>query len=139
MKASFIKAQRGSSLTEALVSVLLVAIMGLGIVYAVSKVLLTQRYTTTQNLAVIHIREHLQRGDSDSQSFVLAGETVELEVAKTTETLNVSLGAASDPEFLLTVANALTGVQVTAENEKLFGVGGAIVLSHGTAPQTGAP
>jgi hypothetical protein len=139
MKASFIKAQRGSSLTEALVSVLLVATMGLGIVYVVSKVLLTQRYTTTQNLAVIHIREHLQRGDNGSQSFVLAGETVELTVDKTIENLNVSIGPASAPEFPVSVTNAVTGVQVTAENENLFGAGGAIVLSHGTAPQMGAP
>jgi len=37
------------------------------------------------------------------------------------------------------VANVTTGIQVTAENDELFGEGGRIVLSHGAAPQAGTP
>jgi len=139
MKIDFISNQRGASLTEALVSVLVVAIMGLGVVYAVSQILLSQRYATTQNFAVVHIREHLQRSESSTESFTLAGETVELEVEAVQEDITISLLTGDGTDLPMTVANVTTGIQVTAENDELFGEGGRIVLSHGAAPQAGTP
>lgn len=139
MKIDFISNQRGASLTEALVSVLVVAIMGLGVVYAVSQILLSQRYATTQNFAVVHIREHLQRSESSTESFTLAGETVELEVEAVQEDITISLLTGDGTDLRMTVANVTTGIQVTAENDELFGEGGRIVLSHGAAPQAGTP
>lgn len=139
MKIDFISNQRGASLTEALVSVLVVAIMGLGVVYAVSQILLSQRYATTQNFAVVHIREHLQRSESSTESFILAGETVELEVEAVQEDITISLLTGDGTDLPMTVANVTTGIQVTAENDELFGEGGRIVLSHGAAPQAGTP
>lgn len=61
--------QQGFSLVEALVSIVLVAILGLGMTYAASRVLQVQRFATTQSLAVIQMREYLQTGE---QSEVLA-------------------------------------------------------------------
>lgn len=139
MKIDFISNQRGASLIEALVSVLVVAIMGLGVVYAVSQILLNQRYATTQNFAVVHIREHLQRSESSTESFILAGETVELEVEAVQEDITISLLTGDGTDLPMTVANVTTGIQVTAENDELFGEGGRIVLSHGAAPQAGTP
>lgn len=63
-KAGFIRqAQRGFSLIEAMVSIVLVAILGLGMTYAASRVLQVQRFATTQSLAVIQMREYLQTGE----------------------------------------------------------------------------
>src|SRR4051794_33895370 len=68
------RAQQGFSLIEAMVSVLLVAILGLGMAYTTSRVLLTQRFATTQSLAIVQMREYLQTGDSQQVS--MAGQSL---------------------------------------------------------------
>lgn len=68
MAYSIERTQQGFSLVEALVSVLLVAILGLGMAYATSRVLLVQRFSTTQNLAVVQMREYLQTGEQSAVS-----------------------------------------------------------------------
>ncbi|HEF0046164.1 TPA: type II secretion system protein, partial [Citrobacter freundii] len=55
--------QRGISLIESLVSLLLIAIMGAGLAIVSSRSLVTQRYVTTQNLAVMQAREYLKTAE----------------------------------------------------------------------------
>ena len=56
--------QRGISLVEAMVAVLLVAILFLGIAHVLSRGLVSQRFMNTQNLALLEMREKLQQADS---------------------------------------------------------------------------
>lgn len=75
--AKFIKQRhQGFSLIEAMVSIALLSIIGLGLAYATSRILLTQRFSTTQNLAVIQMREYMQTGKQEQ--VVIAGESVKI-------------------------------------------------------------
>lgn len=53
--------QRGDVLIESLIGVLLMAIIGLGVIYAVSRVMVTQRDMNLQNIAVGQMRTLLQQ------------------------------------------------------------------------------
>lgn len=76
MAHSIRQTQQGFSLFEAMISVLLVSILGLGMAYATSQVLLTQRYTATQSLAVVQLREFLQTGETEVS---MAGQTLAID------------------------------------------------------------
>lgn len=66
--------QRGISLIESLVSLLLIAIMGAGLAIVSSRSLVTQRYVTTQNLAVMQMREHMKTAEPDDALYIYFGE-----------------------------------------------------------------
>lgn len=51
---------RGDALLEALIGAVLMAIIGLGLVYATSRAAVSQRHTNVQNLAVNRLRTLLQ-------------------------------------------------------------------------------
>lgn len=55
--------QSGISLIEAMISLLLIAVTAVGLAYVSSRSMLTQRYVTTQNLAVMQMREHLKANE----------------------------------------------------------------------------
>lgn len=61
--ASLPSHQSGISLIEAMISLLLIAVTAVGLAYVSSRSLLTQRYVTTQNLAVMQMREHLKANE----------------------------------------------------------------------------
>lgn len=129
-----IKNQRGSYLIEAMISILLVAILGLGVAYATSKSLAAQRYTTTQNLTVMHMREYLQTRDAADKTFSIAGESVSLtEIAQPSDvTVTVESIASSSK----TLPQAATGIALSASNDGLLGNNGVIVVSHGNRTNT---
>lgn len=52
--------QRGDMLLEALISMLLLGVLGLGLSYAGARVLVQQRYATTQDLALSQMRFALE-------------------------------------------------------------------------------
>lgn len=56
--------QRGISLLEALISVLLIAITGLGLAHVTVQALAVQRFTTTENQVLLGLREALLTDDS---------------------------------------------------------------------------
>lgn len=64
--ASLPSRQSGISLIEAMISLLLIAVTAVGLAYVSSRSMLTQRYVTTQNLAVIQMREQIKTTDTDS-------------------------------------------------------------------------
>ncbi|QJD59105.1 hypothetical protein HG264_09365 [Pseudomonas sp. gcc21] len=83
--------QRGVSLIEALISILLVAITGLGLAFVTTQGLSTQRYATTQNQVLLGLREALLT-EPDVESFDVAGGTVGFNREPETLQLQVRIG-----------------------------------------------
>lgn len=131
MLASSIKQQQGGSLIEAMISMLLVAVLGLGVAYATSKSLVAQRYTTTQNLTVMHLREYLQTRDADDKTFSIAGQNLSVTETPQPSSLTVTVdGIATSSK---TLPQAATGISLSVSNDDLFGSNGTIVVAHGNA------
>lgn len=61
--------QRGISLVEAMVAVLIVAILFLGIAHVLSKGLVSQRFMNTHNLALLEMREKMQQPGQSVDAF----------------------------------------------------------------------
>ncbi len=120
--------QQGTSLIEAMVSMVLVAIMGLGLAYASSRTLLTQRYTTTQNLAALQMREKLQKPDENL--LVRLGE----------DSLEMNYSPGNTPSITVTlnsVSENVTGVAVNRSvsntSTSWFGGDGTVRIITGTS------
>lgn len=77
--ASLPSRQSGISLIEAMISLLLIAVTAVGLAYVSSRSMLTQRYVTTQNLAVIQMREHL-KANEDGEIELKVNEDGEIEL-----------------------------------------------------------
>lgn len=133
MLASSIKQQQGSYLIEAMISVLLVGVLGLGVAYATSKSLVAQRYATTQNLAVMHMREYLQTRDATDKTFSVAGKNISLTETPQSSSLSISVSGISSTKVL---PQAPTGISLSASNGDVFSGDGAIKLAHGNRPTT---
>ena len=119
--------QRGTSLIEAMVSMLLVAAMGLGLAYASSRTMLTQRYTTTQNLAAIQMREKLQR-PAENLSVKLGGDSLNMNYSQgNTPTISVSLNGVS-----ANVTGVAVNRSVNTTNTNWFGGDGKVSIHTGT-------
>lgn len=56
------RAQRGDALLEALIGILLLAILGLGLSYSVARILVSQRYAATHGIMVAQMRNALETG-----------------------------------------------------------------------------
>ncbi|MDH0898997.1 hypothetical protein N5C12_06480 [Comamonas aquatica] len=56
------RAQRGDALLEALIGILLLAILGLGLSYSVARMLVSQRYAATHGIMVAQMRNALETG-----------------------------------------------------------------------------
>lgn len=54
------RAQRGDALVEAMIAMVLLGVIGLGLVYAVSRAMVAQKYQKGQSLAIQGIRADLQ-------------------------------------------------------------------------------
>ena len=67
--------QGGVSLIEALISILLVAVTGLGLAFVTTQGLATQRYATTHNQVLLGLREALL-AEPDVESIDVAGSTI---------------------------------------------------------------
>lgn len=80
--------QRGISLLEALISVLLIAITGLGLAHVTVQALAVQRFTTTENQVLLGLREALLTEGSVT-SVPVAGS--ELGFARQAEPLSITI------------------------------------------------
>ena len=81
--------QRGEALIEALLGVLLMAVIGLGLSYAASRAVLGQRYLNTQNVVVTQMREAVTKAGSIS-SLCDAGSGPVIQVAGKQTTLHIN-------------------------------------------------
>lgn len=120
MALSIRQTQRGVSLVEAMVSVLLVGILGLGAAYATSRVLVTQRFAATQNLAILQVREYMQTG----QARKIAGQKLELNETFQNNDMEITVGSVSKTIQLPHASS------VTASSTELFSGDGTVVLTY---------
>lgn len=122
--------QTGISLIEALVSLLVLAILFLGIAQVLARSLVSQRYMNTQNLAVLEMRERLQQsGDAtfcDNPGNLSWVGNVGLTADCQTTTVTIAVGSVS------AVVNAQSVTLNTAADtvsSGLFGGDGVISVS----------
>lgn len=134
MLAPSIKYQQGSYLIESMISMLLVSILGLGVAYATSKSLAAQRYTTTQNITVMHMREYLQTRDSAKQTMSIAEQSITLSETPVNQELTVSIAGINSSAK--TLPQVQTGLSLKASSTNLYGGDGDIILSHGAPAQS---
>ena len=68
--------QRGDIMLEALISMLLLTIIGLGLIYTISRVSVSQKDMNVHNLVVSKLRAELQAGNTTyNQPIVIGGDT----------------------------------------------------------------
>lgn len=124
--------QRGDALLEALVAIVLAAVVGLGLAYAATRIAHGQRFMSTQNLAVHDMREGLlQKGfvlsdlcDDSSLHSHEAPERValfSLNCENTTVTVN-------GQDVSLSVVRSLSS-EANDRNSALLGGDGVVTLS----------
>lgn len=97
--------QRGDALIEALLGMLLMAIMGLGLAHSAARAVLSQRYVNTQNIMISDIRETLASSSSVSN---LCGTTPSMAVA----------GAETSLDLTCTQASVTMALQVDTEDSE---------------------
>lgn len=125
--------QQGFSMIEAMVAILLVSILGLGMVYATSTLLTTQRFSTTQSIAIIQLREYLQtgytfaanNGEAGSEKVTIAGQTVQINDSPQPSFVAISIGSIEKEVKLPIRARSLT-----IESKELFSGDHKITLSY---------
>jgi len=124
--------QRGASLFEALIGILLVAIMGAGLAHVTAKALHTQRYTTTQHLAVIQLREFLQTADSSKDKVVIGEQTLSITPDESTVPLTLCVKDATGTCAANTERTFTSAIPVSRElaidSTELFG--GTVSLTY---------
>lgn len=116
--------QQGVSLIEALVSVLLVGITGVGLVAITTQVLSTQRYATTENQVLLGLREALLE-DPGVTSVNVAGSTIGFTREPQTLQLTVRMGTVEK-----TVSLEADTLVVTDDPDGLIGGDGRFQLGY---------
>lgn len=123
--------QRGVSLIEAMVAMLILAILFLGIAQVLARGLVSQRYMNTQNLAVLEMRERLQQNNeanlcSNPGNLSWLGN-VELAINCNKSEVIISVDSISMP----ITANSITLFTTENKNSReLFGGDGVIRVSE---------
>ncbi len=124
--------QRGDVLMESLIGVVLMSVIGLGVTYTTSRVLVSQRDMNVQNLTVTQMRNLLQQygtslcsGQANSAKAVLnlptalADSSLNLDVTCSAAPTVVVQGVTVDPTKTLALKNVVLSTQET--NRTLFG------------------
>jgi Tfp pilus assembly protein PilV len=102
IKATYIKKQNGIALWEALISVILMAILGMGLVYALTRTAVAQKNMNAQNLLVSKVRSTIQQSNSGLSSLCPSSGT-------NSNTVSVGINNAT-----VTKSCQMTTVSVTA-------------------------
>ena len=119
--------QRGISLLEGLISVLLIAITGLGLAHVTAQSLAVQRYATTENQVLLGLREALLQ-DSNVTSVPVAGTAVGF--TREFEPHSVTLSVGDDPADAITVEVQAETLSVTDDPASLVGGDGEFSLGY---------
>lgn len=126
--------QQGFSMIEAMIAILLVSILGLGMVYATSTLLTTQRFSTTQSIAIIQLREYLQTGytfaanneEPGREEVVIADQAEHIADSTPPSSLvNIRIG-----DFEKDVNLPMRSRSLSIENKELFSGDHKITLSY---------
>ena len=131
--ANFIKGlacQRGISLIEAMVAMLILAILFLGIAQVLARGLVSQRYMNTHNLAMLEMRERLQQS-SETNICINPGHldwvgNISLAASCHESEVTVSAGGISVPVTAFSISLSTAKSNTSSE---LFGGDGAIRMS----------
>lgn len=126
--------QWGISLIEAMVATLLLSVLFLGLAFVLSRALVGQRYMTTQNLALLEIREILQTTAGGADQFCKNPRGLEwldgsiaLETADCLPPTPITVTVDGLPEILVTPPAPIN--VKTSENGSTEWFGGVIELS----------
>lgn len=128
-----LKTQRGLALSEALIALVLLGVIGLGLVYALGRGLVAQKYQKAQSLAVQSIRAEVQdkglaagcapSGSSTVRQSNIMGDELYLgELRK-----DCSIGTVTVKVGALSAAVKLPSVSYQMQAETLLGPGTLIV------------
>lgn len=133
--------QRGDALVEAMLGILLMTIVGLGLVYAAGRALNSQRYQSTQNLAIAQMRNALMTtgvtglcAGTSPASVSVNASAVTLPIP-TCAQASVSVGVAGSTALNVTLpAGVVTSLRFSTpsnnETTGLFGGDGVITFSQ---------
>jgi len=133
-KAISIKNQNGIALWEALVSVVLMAIVGVGLVYALTRTAVAQKNMNAQNLLVSKVRSSILQGetglsslcpDSGTNTNTLSIGVANTTVNKSCQMTNVTVSAAG---ISYTVIVPIIDYSVT--NNNLLGNGNTLKIRN---------
>ncbi|MDQ9092141.1 prepilin-type N-terminal cleavage/methylation domain-containing protein [Pseudoalteromonas haloplanktis] len=124
--------QRGISLIEAMVAMLILAVLFLGIAQVLARGLVSQRYMNTQNLALLEMRERLQQS-SETNLCTSPGSlnwvgSVSLTASCNESEVTISAGGISVPVTAYSITLSTTENDTSTE---LFGGDGVIRISDG--------
>lgn len=122
--------QRGISLIEAMVAMLILAVLFLGIAQVLARGLVSQRYMNTQNLALLEMRERFQQSNeinlcTNPGSLNWVG-TVPLTANCNESAVTISAGGISVPVTAYSITLSTTENDTSSE---LFGGDGVIRMS----------
>lgn len=116
--------QRGISLLEALISVLLIAITGLGLAHVTVQSLTVQRYAMTENQVLLGLREALLL-DSEVTTVPVAGSALGFTREPETRAVTLSVGSSE-----LTVDVHTETLTVASDPDALVGGDGEFRLGY---------
>lgn len=116
--------ERGISLLEALISVLLIAITGLGLAHVTVQSLAVQRYATTENQVLLGLREAML-AEPGVSSVPVAGS--EMGFARQGETVDVRISVGGVERVVSVEAARLS---VTSDPAQLVGGDGRFELGY---------
>jgi Tfp pilus assembly protein PilV len=132
-----VRAQRGDALLEALVGVVLVAVIGMGSAYTASRIAVTHKYARTQAMAVSQLRQMLQNA-SDVASWCAgtAPPAIQIRPADSTiAAISLPVTASCTAAATTTVAGKTitappTNVTLSVTSASTFGGSGSIVVGN---------
>ncbi len=123
------RGERGDALIESLIAMVLLGVIGLGLVYAVSRAMVAQKYQKGQSLAIQSIRADLQgagvangcpaTGASTSSSNLSLGGSLQVSGVQKTCTITAVTVTVNG----VAKATSLPQIQYAADAQTLFGPG----------------
>lgn len=124
--------QSGISLIEAMISLLLIAVTAVGLAYVSSRSMLTQRYVTTQNLAVIQMREQLKSNTETRQIKFEAAGSPNANIETVNNSIDISLdttgGTVTGSTQSISIDTRSISTDTAEESKNLFGGDGIIKI-----------
>jgi prepilin peptidase dependent protein A len=116
--ANPIRGQRGDAILEALIGMMLMAIVGLGLGYASARATLSQRYLNTQNVVISNMREQLMSSSSISSFCSGQGQSV-VKVGSSSTALNLNCQNNTAGSVNVSVGQAAGGLAVALPADAL--------------------
>lgn len=122
--------QHGISLIEAMVAVLLLAILFLGMAHVLARGLVSQRYVNTHNLALLEMREVLQTEDdicTSTPSLKLVGNVSLQPTCPARSEIKITVGTVLEQTLSTALPPHIELSTAEDQSDELFG--GVIVIS----------